>query len=295
MKRSVHFLAVIAFLVLVAAPTMASATDLPRILIMGEDVDRDTIPRKSRVFKRVQNALSNSLINEGFDVKDETALTLDTHVQDRQRRDDGELIQIAKDVGMDILVIFSIYPNVKSNQNSVKVWSRVEGRILSVQDGSRLGNFEAEPQKYQLVPKPYERNDILEAVGKMASIIGTEVGDVLTSRLSGYHSGGEGDIAKEWKLVFDGFSDDDMFEIDEYIVIFSGYKSHRPDPAAMNTSKHHVYLYKSSIDSAKMKRNLHKMFEKLNMEARTGISGLEVEMKKVPGVKQRTKKKDSEW
>jgi hypothetical protein len=57
------------------------ATDLPRVMILGEDADRDSIPRHSRVYDRVLNAMVNEMLNEGFDVKDETAMTLDTHIQ----------------------------------------------------------------------------------------------------------------------------------------------------------------------------------------------------------------------
>lgn len=288
---------------MVVMPTLAQATDLPRIFIVGEDADRDTVPRKSRVFKRVLNSISNSLLDQGFDVKDETALTSDTHIQGKSRRTDAELIGIAKDAGIDVLVIFSIYPAIKKqHSNSVKVWSRVEGRILSVYDGSRLGNFEVEPQKWVNVKKPYSRNDILEAVGKLSKVMGTEVGDVLAARLNQYHGGsadgsstGGTQIAREWKFIFDGFSDDDMMDIEEYLVKFSGYSSHRPDPAGLNTSKHHEMLYKSSIDSAKLKRNFHKMYKLLKMQVRTYISGLEVKMKKLATVKQRKKNSDSDW
>ena len=48
----------------------ANAADMPNILIMGEDADNDTVPRNSRVFKRVLNGLSNELHNEGFNVYD---------------------------------------------------------------------------------------------------------------------------------------------------------------------------------------------------------------------------------
>ncbi|MBT6531040.1 MAG: hypothetical protein HOK99_09005, partial [Betaproteobacteria bacterium] len=41
------------------------------ILIMGEDADSDTVPRNSRVFKRVLSGLSNELHDEGFNVYDE--------------------------------------------------------------------------------------------------------------------------------------------------------------------------------------------------------------------------------
>lgn len=302
MKKT--FLLLIAIICFFVAPSMALATDLPRVMIVGEDADKDTVPRNSRVFKRVLNAISNEMINLGFDVKDETALTHQTHAQGRTRRNDAELIQIAKDAGIDVLCIFSIYPNAKTNQNSVRVTARVEGRLLSVWDGSRMGNFESEPQQYQLVQRPYSRNDVLEAVGRLSKIIGSDVGAVLADRLDQYHPEGGGDGGGgvgsggrviEWTLVFDGFSDDDMLDVEDYITIFTGYESHRPKSNALNTSSHHELWYKSSIDSAHLKRNVVRMLRKLNTKGRVYISGNEVKVVKQRQVKQRRKQSNSDW
>ncbi|TIH18539.1 hypothetical protein D0S45_04805 [Marinifilum sp. JC120] len=309
MRKSILLL--IAMVCFFIAPSMALATDLPRVMIVGEDADPDTVPRNSRVFKRVINAISNEMVNLGFDVKDETALTHTTHAQGRTRRNDAELIQIAKDAGIDVLCIFSIYPNAKANQNSVRVTARIEGRLLSVWDGSRMGNFESEPQQYQLVPRPYSRNDVLEAVGKLSKIIGSDVGAVLADRLDQYHPEGGGSDSGggsgsgsgigssgrllEWTLVFDGFSDDDMLDVEDYITIFTGYDSHRPKSNALNTSSHHEMWYKTSIDSSHLKRNMVRMLRKLNMKGRVYISGNEVKIVKQHRVKQRRKQSNTDW
>ena len=253
-------------------------------------------PVTAEFFKRVLNSISNELVNRGFDVKDETALTHQTHIQGRIRRNDAELIQIAKDAGIDVLVIFSIYPNAKTNANSVRVTARIEGRLLSVWDGSRLGNFESEPQQDQLVPKPYSRNDVLESVGKLSKIIGSDVAAVLADRLEGYTSGNDGaGRLVEWTVIFDGFTDDDMLDVEDYITIFTGYESHRPKTNSLNTSSHHEMWYKSTIDSAHLKRNMVRMLRKMNMKGRVYVSGNELKIVKQHSVKQKRKQSNNDW
>jgi len=280
----------------------AQATDLPRILIVGEDADRDTIPRDSRVHRRVLDAIANQLLDQGFDVRDEAALTHETHIQGRSRRSDAELIQIAKDAGIDVLAIFTIYPNVRDNANSVRVTARVEGRLLSVWDGSRLGNFESEPQQCQRIPRPYGRNELLESVGKLVRIIASDVGAVLADRLGQYHpqesagsAGGGGGQAMgrpqrlmEWTLILDGFSDQEAMDAEEQFVGFQGYDRHRPKPNAINTPTHQEFLYVSSIDSSQLKRLLLKMIDRLNIKARLYMSGNEIKIVKMSRVRQRT-------
>ncbi|MBF0275170.1 MAG: hypothetical protein HQK84_08070 [Nitrospinae bacterium] len=270
------------------------ATDLVRVMIAGEDIDEDTIPRDSRVFKRVLGAISNSLVDEGFDVKDEAALTHETHIQGRTRRNDAELIQVAKDAGIDILVIFSIYPNIKSNANSVRATARIEGRLLEVNTGSRMGNFEAEPQQYQLIPKPYKRNDLLEGVGKLSRVIGQDVGAVLKTKLADAVDQKGGKII-EYTLIFNKFSQHEMVAMEDYLQMFSGYDSHRPTTNTLNTATHHEFWYKSSIDSTKLKKNLLKALDKLNMKGHISMSGVTYKVEKLAKSKVRKKKSDSEW
>ena len=271
-----------------------SATDLPRVMIVGEDVDPDTIPRDSRAFTRVLNAISQQLLKKGFDVKDETALTYETHVQGRVRRADDELIQIGKDVGVDVLAIFSVYPNGKIEQNSARVTARADGRLLDVHSGSRMGNFEYETQQSKLVPRPFTRNDILEAVGDLSRTIGMELGAVLAQRLTGYVDQAGGRLL-EWTIIFDGFTANDILNMEAYLVIFSGYDSHRPKPNGLNTPTHHEYLYKSAIDSAKLQRNVYKMLQELGLKGRLYMSGNEIKVVKVVGARQGRSEKDSEW
>ncbi|MFA7166751.1 MAG: hypothetical protein WC124_13040, partial [Desulfoplanes sp.] len=70
---------------------------------------------------------------------------------------------------------------------------------------------------------------------------------------------------------------------------------HRPKKNALNTSTHHEYLYKSSIDSAKLKTNFIKALKKMNMQGRVYTSGNEVKIVKSAKVRQRRVKEQSEW
>jgi hypothetical protein len=99
----------------------------------------------------------------------------------------------------------------------------------------------------------------------------------------------------EYKLIFDKFSKDDMMDMEEYLEMFSGYISYRPDPAGMNTATHHEFIYKSRISAAKLSRNLHKTLNKLNMNGQLTIDGRTYTVKKVGLPKDRSQKDDAEW
>lgn len=280
-------------------PVQSFASDQPRVIIMGEDAREGTVRRYRPAFTRVKDAIANSMIEQGYDVLSETAQTLDTHAQARVHRADSELIQTAKDVSADVLVIFSIFPRVKKHAANYKIKGRVTGRLISVADGRRMGNFEITPLANKQVPPPLRASTAHEALGDIAQPFGREVGDVLVSKLNNLYGDADGNggtgHAVEWTLTFDGFSMDDMMEIEDYLVIFSGYDSHRPCGNCVNTSKRHAYWYKSTIGTAKMKRNMYKLMKKLQYQANIQIADRTVEIKKLNANRQRKKANSSEW
>ncbi len=265
--------------IFLSAPSFAG--DRPNILIMGEDADEDTVPRNSRVFKRVLNAVSNQLHDMGFDVYDETAITMDNFEQGRVRRSDQELIDIGRSVRrppIDVVVMFSIYASVKDVGYTSKVKTRIEGRMLQVNSGKRLGNFEVKTPKNWTAPAKCNRECVLEVVGDYSKILSNDLGAVLGEKLAYMVDGsigvadgsGNGGLTTDYNLIFDNFSSSDMMDIEEYLVIFSGYKTHRP---TYNSARRSELWYQSTIKSAKLNRNLNKMIEQLNLKSRITFSG----------------------
>lgn len=266
----------------------AVAGDNPNLLIMGEDADEDTVPRNSRVFKRVLGAVSNQMSDIGFSVFDETAVTLDDFAQGRVRRTDAELIDIARSIQrppIDVGVIFSIYAMAKDKGYTTKVYTRIEGRMLNVKTGQRLGNFEITSPKEWKAPPKCNRDCILEVIGEDARILSNDLGAVLAEKLAWMvdpESDGINDndsqLPSAYTLVFDNFTPEDMLDVEEYLVIFSDYVSHRPIYSGNRRSE---IWYESTIRSAKMNRNLRRMMQELDLKANIQFSGNTFTVKKI--------------
>ena len=278
-----------------AGPLVAG--EHPNILIMGENVDKDTISRKSRVFKQVLDAIANEMNYEGFDVYDETAATLDDFAQDRGRRTDAEIIDIARSVKrppIDVAVIFSIYANSKQLSFSTQIKTRVTGRMLIVQTGKRLGNFEVELPQPDNAPLKCDRECILESVGKNARVLGTDLGAVLALKLNGIYpatGGGEAEsedkklgMSTAYSIIFNGFTPEDITAIEEYLAAFKGYEHHRPVTQSLRTNE---YWYETLSDSARLSRNLRLMLGHIDVEARVIFRGRTFQIDKLTKRKQR--------
>ena len=295
MKTIISGLIALGIIIAAGFGTSAYAGDQPNVLIMGEDADKDTIPRNSRVFKRVLAALATELQNEGFAVYDEVGLTLGYSNQGRSRRTDAEIIDIArsvKKVPIDVAVIFSIYPDTEKTSYTWKLRTRIEGRLLDVHGSRQLGNFEVEPAQVDNVPTNIKRDRLIETVGKNAKRLGHDLGAVLALRLAHYSPDirGEGTgssgggMTRKYSLMFEGFTPDDLNKIEEYLVGFKGYKQYRP---VSSSSRYANYLYESQSDVARLNRNLRQMLEHMGTQGRIVLSGDTLTTQKIATPKKR--------
>jgi len=256
----------------------AHAADQPNLIVMGEDADQDTVPRSSRVFRRVLDNLIEELHVAGYNVYDETAATLDNFVQGRVRRTDVEIIDIARSIRrppIDVATLFSIYASAEQLSYTTKVKTRISGRLLNVNTGQRLGNFEVELPEPFTAPQDCPRECILEVVGANAAMLARDLGAALTIKLQALTEGNAppptaatgaatGGLATAYAIIFDGFTTGEITSIEEYLVAFQGYQHHRPVGASLRRSE---YWYETSADSARLNRNLRLMLDRLGLAA----------------------------
>lgn len=302
--------------------TPALAGDQPNILIMGEDADKDTVPRHSRVFNRVLNALSSELDEEGFKVYDETAVGMDITNPARVRRTDAELLTVASRIKrppIDVVVAFQIYATVAKNAYSdiYDLSVRIPGRMLHVGTGKHLGNFEVDFGARDLPPLPVKcnRDCILEHVGKQAKEIAHELGAVLAKKLDKISParGRDSDqytskkrmddddddgarktvksssyrctgLTTAFSLTFKGFKSREVSEIEEHIVAFKGFDHLRP---VKSGSKIIEFWYESCTEIARLNRNLRQMLEFMGLDGQVSQRGNRFNITKIATPKRR--------
>lgn len=285
MNKVLSILASAMFLISCASmPVPVNAADKPNILVMGEDADLDTVPCTSRVFKRVRAAVVNQLHDEGFNVYDETAVTLDDFAQGRCRRTDAEIVDVARKVQrppIDVIAVFTIFGSKKQLSYTTNVKTRIEGRLLNVKSGQNLGNFEVDSPKEWVAPVKCDRECILEVIGTNAKTLAGDLGAALGIKLNAMltdggsssanaaRSSGKG-LATAYTLKFDGFTPDNISSVEEYMVAFSGYKHHRTVTCGLRNCE---YWYETESDNARLNRNLRMMLDRLGIKGRVQFSG----------------------
>ncbi|SFD43726.1 hypothetical protein [Pseudoalteromonas denitrificans] len=277
------------------------AADKPNILILGEDAAGDSVPRSSRVFKRVLDALINQMHDKGFDVYDEAVLTLLENNSSHIRRTDSEIIEVArasKRPPIDVVVIFQIYASTQNLEFNTRINTLLMGRLLNVKTGKHLGNFEIDSGKNFTGPAQCQQECILTIVGDKSRILANDLGAVLAEKLVWMNNGDVSEPSKnnkmvtEYALIFDGFNAKEYMAIEEYLVIFSGYTRHRPIEIRHTRSE---IWYQSSIGTAKLDRNLNKMLAELDMQSIINFEGNTFTVKRITFRNKEIKENNEVW
>ncbi|MBU3003126.1 hypothetical protein [Paraglaciecola arctica] len=279
----------IVFCLTFAALPSAQGADSVNLIIMIEDADKNSLRRNNQINKRVYASISQQL-SQVADIYDETSLTLDTFNQDREYRTDAELIDIARSITrppIDLVVVLSTYAAITTTDYAKNARARVAAKILNAKSGLFLDNFEVlSPRTWSIPYACNKQSCILEEIGDEAKVLGDELGLVLAEKLNWLISGETSQpnttyktqIVNDYYLEFDGFSLQDMANIEEYLLLFSGYISHRP------TQQRHTrttLLYRSTSGTAKLSRNILKLLEELTMRATINFEGNNFNVKRI--------------
>lgn len=225
-------------------------------------------------------------------------------------------------------MIFTIYTATDPRGYSTKVDTRVEGRLLKVHEGKRLGNFELDsPASWSVAPSC--RNAcLLESVGDHARTLAADIGAVLSMKLSSLVAGdhaatGDSDsheptsavtgrdrhadndkhlpaatgahtrgLVSGYNLVLDGFRPQEVAVIEERLVRLPGYQSHRSSYAGQTRTE---FWYESSISTAKLNRSINGMLGALDLPGLVQFSGNTLTVKKITLRGKRAAAVDDDW
>lgn len=167
------------------SPAAAIAQD-SNILIVGEDADEDSVPRFSRTFVRVLAALTKELDAAGFEVFDETEANLGNFFEDRVRRTDADMAEIAASVSESPIVLalsLSVLATSNEERYFTRIRTRVIGRLINVESGVRLGALEFDGPRPLNAPLDCSRDCVLLMVDQHSKELSNYVDELLATEL----------------------------------------------------------------------------------------------------------------
>lgn len=269
---------------LTALVETAWAQNRTTLLVLSEAEDGDSLAPDNRVTRRVRDAVQEQMNAAGFDVYDEQVVTFGTAELNDRRWSNAELVDIARNNAMfpgsnrripiRAIATYQIYVNIRELSYTNVARIRVTGRLLDIQSGRFMGNYELVDPAGEIRLHPTrcsDRDCVLERVGDYARDIGQAVGNQLAVMLAedqGGQTTGGGFITDSgpitYSLRFENMNGSQMTDYEEYIVeVFSGYRDHTP---INSTGMTHEYDYVSTIDMGRLRRNLQRVLDELGWQ-----------------------------
>jgi hypothetical protein len=213
-----------------------------RVMVMGEDSDRNTVPRTSDVFKRVLAELKESMHRKGFRLVDEEFVAAELGWRITERRPKIELVQAMKlannsgkaHLSSRAMMLFRIHTNNKKLDFANRVEVRIDGELYDGLTNEFKGAFEI-PRSAYSAPDDCNSRCISEVVGDHAREIAISLGDVMAVKLAyispslqnGSVGGSSTGRETTYTIKFKRFNTTEVMEIMHVMSNeFPGYKSH---------------------------------------------------------------------
>lgn len=294
----------VGFVLLLACAATASAQSTNsriNLLVMSDDADPDTVPRNNRIFNRVQLQLSEYLNTRGFQVYDETGVSLGVTPTGRVRRRDAELIEIARAVStpVDAMVVYQIYASARRSPAADIRYPeiRIAGRVLNVRTGQFIGSFEVGGFQLPALPSPCGAECLLETVGSHSKTLATDLGAAIAQKLEGFaasptnaagagkdgvapvgNTDGCANLPTDFEIRLRDFTTSEVDRIESEFVRWGCYRTHRTVNMTGNSAD---FFYSTSSDSARLTRNFRLMMELVGLNGQITFSGNRVTVTKV--------------
>lgn len=288
----------LAALAIAVAPLCGTAKATVNIVVATEDADKDTVPRDNRIYDRVLDAIREQLNAQGFQVYDETAAGMQVDRAHRVRRQDTELIEVARALRppMDAIVVFRIYASVVAGQYTEmrRPVMRITSRVLNVRSGQVVGQFDVGDQiEFPPLLKDCaaDRECLLESLGSQAHRIAGDLGAALAMQLEASVPGmgdstavsaaadttspapkanGCDNLQTGYHLEFNGFKAEETRSIEQYLVKFRCYQAHRVEQSGLT---YVTFWYETASSSAVLLDNLTRALDWEHMKASVSMSG----------------------
>lgn len=255
----------------------ANAVTKPNILVIANDEHIDSVPENNYIVTNaVRNAVQSQLIQEGYEVLDETLLTIDyASVDSNERNTKKGLLELAKSISdrrVDVVVMYTLYAEIEDKGSAKKSFGVFTAHLdlvaidvnsanvlQPVSDG--LESFKnttppsAECKKSCVLKHAREYSD------KLADQVGYELSQVLQNHF-GSNTSGRSNKAYDsangvtYKLIFDNILSDDMASIENQLKQAPSYISHK---AIERRSTKTILEYTSRIDESDLFQSLNQL------------------------------------
>ena len=272
-----------------AAPDQC-ANRQPGVVVLGEG--SDAVRANSTTFRRIAAPLESTLTGAGVKVMDADRITggfPEYFAEQKSRHNAREIAEIVRSIpanGVDAIVLLS--PRVMtSNQDGYqRVSASMDVRMISTKTEQVLTSFSLETDVDRAIRPGCTGSCLDDAAVDSLRPLAVEAAKMVASDVpcSGPRLGGGdfddsiGGMVTGWEINFEGFTQDEVATLEDYLQSFAGYSSHRVSYAGARSAS---FWYESRLRSASLNRNLYLAVERMGLRPFVQFSGRVFRVQKI--------------
>lgn len=280
--RNLLFLSLIVSILMISGCASNTNQAPVNVMIMVQDDTADTIPYNHSSMKRLINKVSSDLSRNSINVYDWPQSN-----SYNGPRSEAMLVDVARSYSkatIDYLIVLSAEASVNRSDYSTQISGSVYGKTLALHSGRFKGAYTA---KGRSINKDSDCNDYCvnselgDSLQSAASELSAEILNSIHNANYTRNTNKDRQRSKQtpinnspnvvdYTLVLEGFTQQDIANIEEYLPIFSGYQRMR---FSANRHQYAEIAYDSSISRNKLDKNLNRMLSEMNVNGAVKISG----------------------
>lgn len=248
-------------------------------MVLIQDGRADALPDGHQAVNRFVRAVSGDLSDSGVSVYE-----AGTEFSYSGTRSNAMLRDMARSYSrapIDFVILLTADARVSRSDYTTRMTTVVNGQTIAVGSGRVNGSFTVDGST-ENAKADCNRMCINNGLGDSLLAVSGEVNErILATLPSSYRSSKvarkaqpytpvDGPAVIDFNLVFSGFNNQEMAEIEDYLVIFSGYDSYR----YLNRSRTYAeMMYRAAISRNKLNQNLNRVLAELNVDGVVRVSG----------------------
>ena len=272
-------LIITALVLMLSACASKNSVEPVNVMVLVQDDGEDSLPSSHRAVSRFIRAVSGDLSDNGVNVYD--AATEFSYSGSRSKMMLLDMARSYSRANIDYVIILTADASVSRSGYTTRMMSVVNGQTIAVGSGRVNGSFTVDGST-QNADSDCDRFCINEGVGDSLLSVSGEVSErILATLPSAYssrkpprkpmpQSSSEGPPVTDFNLVFDGFNNQEMAEIEDYLTIFSGYDTYR---YASKSRAHAEIMYRAAISRNKLNQNLNRVLSEMRVDGVVRITG----------------------
>ena len=258
-------------------PAQVEALERLNLLVAGQTAGRDSLPSQDPTAGAIRAHLIEHLSGAGFAVFDVAMAGLPSAPEDDARA----LLTLARAATrppLDVAALVTVTAESRRYSYSKTLTAHFAVRLVDLHTGRHLGSFEAPAEAARRLPLSCGRACLKSHLSELGRAQVDGLAPQMIARLSAL-DGGHAAASHEqdtpralvagYALVFEGFDDGEVAEMEEYLVVFGGYQLHRPVTTA---AERHEFWYETTSPRVRLNRNLVKMLAHLRLPGQVSFN-----------------------